>query len=216
MLFPELLEFVPLYCRTQLSDWTHTQTAKKYLDKSPRPLKWSDFMDFHHSFLLYQRIIFDTVNRPLPYFFLKCRHKNGTSLLRLQQGQLLGHKAELLLQRALLGDGSLTSPEPLRLLLHCLHCSISPHRVLCDAAARKLYSGGPTPEDMRPRCLLHSTMVKSRVPASSRCTALYKLHDLSPRPLCFAGSSSPVDSEHRDASSLVCHAANPNLWINNL
>ena len=130
--------------------------------------------------------------------------KNGTSLLRLQQGQLLGHKAELLLQRALLGDGSLTSPEPLRLLLHCLHCSISPHRVLCDAAARKLYSGGPTPEDMRPRCLLHSTMVKSRVPASSRCTALYKLHDLSPRPLCFAGSSSPVDSEHRDASSLVC------------
>lgn len=132
------------------------------------------------------------------------------------KGSSLDKRLSCCCRGAPLGDGPLSSPEALPLLLRRLHCSISPHRVLCGAAPRKLYSGGPTPEDVRPRCLLNSTMVKRRVLASSRCAALYKLHDLSLHPVCFARSSSPVDSQHRDASSLVySHAANPNLYINN-
>ena len=102
-----LHDCLPCYCSSGLRPSTaghnlvteHKHTAGEYLAKSPRPPKESDSMDLHHSFLLYQCIVSDTVNRPSHHFFLKCRHRNGTPLLGLRQGQLLGQKAELLLQR---------------------------------------------------------------------------------------------------------------------
>lgn len=132
LLFPELLRFLP------------PSTAKRYLDKSPRPSKLSDGTAFLQS-LFYHCLAFDTANRPLLYFFLRCGHKNGASFLGIQKRLSLDiglrwHRAESSLYHMLF-----ILPAP------CPHTSPptvpiaewSPCIVLCDSASEKLYSGGP-------------------------------------------------------------------------